>query len=433
MPFNTLGLSPEILRAVTEQGYKKATPIQRQAIPVILDGKDIMAGAQTGTGKTAAFTLPLLQLLNKKSQDRNKNIPVRALILTPTRELAAQIHESVMNYGRHLNLKSMVVYGGVSINPQIRKLRRGVDILIATPGRLLDLAHQNHVNLSSVEFLVLDEADRMLDMGFIPDVRRIIALTPEHRQNLLFFATFSNDVKKLAKSILNAPTLIEVAKRNTAASSIKQIIHPIDKSRKRELISYLIGFNNWRQVLIFARTRHGCNRLVKQLKLDGLTALAIHGDKSQGARTRALDEFKNGTIRILVATDVASRGLDINNLPHVVNYELPDQPEDYVHRIGRTGRAGSQGQALSLVCNDELNKLKEIEKLLKITIPQVVLEGYEPDPTAAPRPPRNNQSRRKPNNRSKNKNRDQKSGENKNRNFGSNSRNNSNRNRGRGR
>lgn len=381
MSFENLGLSAELLRAVSEQGYTEATPIQRKAIPIILNGKDILAGAQTGTGKTAGFTLPLLQRLSEKTVNNGRR-PVRALVLTPTRELAAQVAASVETYGRHLPLRSAVVFGGVKINPQIEKLRRGVDILVATPGRLLDHANQKTVDLSQIEILVLDEADRMLDMGFIHDIRKIMALLPSNssRQNLLFSATFSTDIKQLAERLLDHPELIEVARRNTTAERIKQVVHPVDKNRKREMLSHMIGSQNWRQVLVFTRTKHGANRLAQQLEKDGLSASAIHGNKSQGARTRALADFKSGQIRILVATDIAARGLDIDQLPHVVNYELPNVPEDYVHRIGRTGRAGNEGEAISLVCIDEQKLLKDIERLLTKPIPEVTIEGYEPDP-----------------------------------------------------
>ncbi|MCG8487334.1 MAG: ATP-dependent RNA helicase RhlE [Chromatiales bacterium] len=399
MSFDHLGLSTDLLRAIGEQGYTEPTPIQRQAIPVILSGKDVMAGAQTGTGKTAGFTLPLLQRLADKPASKGKR-PVRALVLTPTRELAAQVGESVDTYGRHTSLRSTVIFGGVKINPQIAKLRQGVEILIATPGRLLDHASQGTVDLSQVEILVLDEADRMLDMGFIHDIRKVLSLLPANgtRQNLLFSATFSNEIKKLAAQLLDHPELIEVARRNTTAERIKQVIHPVDKGRKREMLSYMIGSGNWQQVLVFTRTKHGANRLAQQLERDGLTAAAIHGNKSQGARTRALAGFKNGKIRVLVATDIAARGLDIDQLPHVVNYELPNVPEDYVHRIGRTGRAGNEGEAISLVCVDEHKLLKDIERLLKGKIPQVTVEGYEPDPTIKAEPiqkQRNNNSRNK--------------------------------------
>jgi len=379
MSFDTLGLSAELLRAVSEQGYSEPTPIQCQAIPVVLKGGDILAGAQTGTGKTAGFTLPMLQRLNTSGNSK-KQRAVRALVLTPTRELAAQVSESVINYSRHLSLSSAVIFGGVSINPQIKALRNGVDILVATPGRLLDHVSQKTIDLSQVEILVLDEADRMLDMGFIRDIRKILALLPKQRQNLLFSATFSDEIKKLADGLLNAPVLIEVARRNTTSERVAQVVHPVDRERKRELLSYLIGSENWRQVLVFTRTKHGANRLATQLDKDGITAAAIHGNKSQGARTKALADFKAGKVRVLVATDIAARGLDIDQLPHVVNFELPNVPEDYVHRIGRTGRAGNEGEALSLVCIDEHKHLKDIERLLKREIPSVVIPSFEPDP-----------------------------------------------------
>ncbi len=393
MSFDNLGLSAELLRAVGEQGYTEPTPIQSQAIPVILEGRDVMGGAQTGTGKTAGFTLPLLQRLSANPVRKGRR-PVRALVITPTRELAAQVAESIETYGRHLPLRSAVIFGGVKINPQIEKLRRGVDILVATPGRLLDHAGQRTVDLSQVEILVLDEADRMLEMGFIHDIRKVLALLPENgaRQNLLFSATFSSEIKQLANRLLNRPELIEVARRNATADRIEQVVHPVDKSRKRELLSHMIGSLNWRQVLVFTRTKHGANRLAQQLEKDGLSASAIHGNKSQGARTRALAGFKSGEVRVLVATDIAARGLDIDQLPHVVNYELPNVPEDYVHRIGRTGRAGNEGEATSLVCVDELKLLRDIERLLKREIPKVVLEGYEPDPSIQAEPIQNGRS-----------------------------------------
>jgi ATP-dependent RNA helicase RhlE len=381
MSFETLGLSAELLRAVSEQGYTEPTPVQSKAIPAILEGKDVMAGAQTGTGKTAGFTLPLLQLLSE-NPDSSARRPIRALVLTPTRELAAQVGESIEIYGRHLPLRSTVIFGGVKINPQKDKLRRGVDILVATPGRLLDHISQRTVDLSQVEILVLDEADRMLDMGFVNDIRKLLALMPANgvRQNLLFSATFSREIKQLADRLLDHPELIEVARCKTTAERIAQVVHPVDKRRKRELLSHMIGSNNWRQVLVFTRTKHGANRLAQQLERDGLRAAAIHGNKTQGARTRALAEFKSGAVRVLVATDIAARGLDIDQLPHVVNFELPNVPEDYVHRIGRTGRAGMEGEAVSLVCVDEHKLLRDIEKLLQRRIPSITLEGYEPDP-----------------------------------------------------
>lgn len=386
MPFDSLGLSADILRAVAEQGYSEPTPIQRQAIPVVLAGRDLLASAQTGTGKTAGFTLPLLQKLSATATPIRGRRPVRALILTPTRELAAQVGENVSDYSKYLSLRSMVVFGGVSINPQMVKLRGGVDILVATPGRLLDLAQQNAVDLSQVEVLVLDEADRMLDMGFIHDIRRVLARLPAKRQNLLFSATFSDEIKGLAEKLLTNPEMIEVARRNTASEQVAQQVAFVDKKRKRELLSQLIGEGNWQQVLVFTRTKHGANHLAEQLGKDGISAAAIHGNKSQGARTRALADFKSGGIRVLVATDIAARGLDIEELPHVVNYELPNVAEDYVHRIGRTGRAAATGVALSLVCVDEHKLLRDIERLLKREIPRLAVEGYEPDPSIKAEP-----------------------------------------------
>ena len=408
MSFETLGLSAELLRAVSEQGYTEPTPVQSKAIPAILEGKDVMAGAQTGTGKTAGFTLPLLQRLSENPNTSARR-PIRALVLTPTRELAAQVGESIEIYGRHLPLRSTVIFGGVKINPQKDKLRQGVDILVATPGRLLDHISQRTVDLSQVEILVLDEADRMLDMGFVNDIRKLLALMPANgvRQNLLFSATFSREIKQLADRLLDHPELIEVARCKTTAERIAQVVHPVDKRRKRELLSHMIGSNNWRQVLVFTRTKHGANRLAQQLVRDGLSATAIHGNKTQGARTRALAEFKSGAVRVLVATDIAARGLDIDQLPHVVNFELPNVSEDYVHRIGRTGRAGMEGEAVSLVCVDEHKMLRDIEKLLQRKIPSVTLEGYEPDPGIRAEPiqngrngggrsqPRNQSGRRK--------------------------------------
>ncbi len=386
MSFESLGLRAELLRAVSEKGYSEPTPIQKQAIPIIMEGRDLMGGAQTGTGKTAGFTLPLLERLMATNKPGKGRRPIRALILTPTRELAAQVHESVQTYGRHLPLKSTVVFGGVSINPQKMKLIKGVDILVATPGRLLDHISQNSANLSKVDILVLDEADRMLDMGFIHDIRKVLALLPKEKQTLLFSATFSSDIKKLANTLLHSPALIEVAQRNTTAERVTQVVHHVDKNRKRELLSFLIGSNNWEQILVFNRTKHGANRLAEQLSNDGITAAAIHGNKSQGARTRALADFKSGKIRVLVATDIAARGLDINQLPHVVNFELPNVAEDYVHRIGRTGRAGNEGEAMSLVCVDELKLLKDIERLIKQDISKVEIDGYKPDPSIKAEP-----------------------------------------------
>jgi len=394
MSFDSLGLNPDILRAVTEQGYNEPTPIQHQAIPVVLQGRDLMASAQTGTGKTAGFTLPLLQLLTDKPYQAKGNRPVRALILTPTRELAAQVGENVREYSKYLNIRSLVVFGGVSINPQMMKLRGGVDVLIATPGRLLDLEHQNAVKLDKVEILVLDEADRMLDMGFIHDIRRVLAKLPPRRQNLLFSATFSDDIKSLAEKLLHNPAEVEVARRNTASEQITQYVHFVDKKRKRELLSLMIGKENWQQVLVFTRTKHGANHLAEQLNKDGIRSAAIHGNKSQGARTRALADFKSGDLRVLVATDIAARGLDIEELPHVVNYELPNVPEDYVHRIGRTGRAAATGQALSLVCVDEHKLLRDIERLLKREVPRMAIPGFEPDPTTPAEPIQNGRDSR---------------------------------------
>lgn len=396
MSFESLGLMAELLRAVSEKGYSEPTPIQKQAIPVVLKGGDLMGGAQTGTGKTAGFTLPLLQRLMQTEKPNKGRRPIRALVLTPTRELAAQVAESVRDYGQHLPIKSAVVYGGVSINPQKMKLIKGVDVLVATPGRLLDHVNQRSADLSNIDILVLDEADRMLDMGFIHDIKKVLALVPKKKQTLLFSATFSDDIKKLAKGLMHAPALIEVARRNTATETVNQVVHPVDKTRKRELLSFLIGSNNWQQVLVFNRTKHGANRLAQQLNKDGITATAIHGNKSQGARTRALAEFKSGDVRVLVATDIAARGIDIDQLPHVVNFELPNVAEDYVHRIGRTGRAGNEGEAMSLVCVDELKLLKDIEKLIKREIPKDVIDGFEPDPSIKAQPINKGRGQQKP-------------------------------------
>ena len=383
MTFEELGLLPELLKAVAEAGYTEPTPIQAQAIPVVLEGKDVMGGAQTGTGKTAGFVLPLLQRLarhasNSPSPARH---PVRALILTPTRELAMQVHESVQTYGKYVPLRDLVVYGGVDIKPQTEALRRGVEIVVATPGRLLDHVEQKSVGFNFVEVLVLDEADRMLDMGFIPDIKRILALLPKERQSLLFSATFSEEIKKLADSMLRAPVLIEVARRNALTDTVTHRIHPVAQDDKRALLAHLLKRSNASQVLVFVGTKFGASRLAHYLERQGINATAIHGDKSQQQRTEALEAFKSGTVRVLVATDVAARGLDIDDLPHVINYELPHVPEDYVHRIGRTGRAGKEGDATSLVCAEERGKLAEIEKLIKRQIEQVVIEGYEPEPS----------------------------------------------------
>jgi ATP-dependent RNA helicase RhlE len=401
MSFDTLGLSEPILRAVHEEGYTTPTPIQAQAIPAVLAGGDLLAGAQTGTGKTAGFTLPILQRLSTTAKAASPfgGRPIRCLILTPTRELAAQVEESVRTYGKYLKLKSTVIYGGVGINPQIDILRRGVDILVATPGRLLDLHQQRAADLSKVEILVLDEADRMLDMGFIHDIKRVLALLPKARQNLLFSATFSDEIKTLADSLLNKPAMIEVARRNSTVEVIAQKVHPVDRNRKAEMLTHLIKTHNWFQVLVFTRTKHGANRLAEQLSGKGIPALAIHGNKSQGARTRALSEFKTNKLQVLVATDIAARGIDIDQLPHVVNYDLPNVPEDYVHRIGRTGRAGATGEAVSLVCVDEHVFLRDIERLIKREIPSEVLPGFEPDPHARPEPIQTGARRPQPNGR----------------------------------
>ena len=376
MNFNDLGLSTELLRAVSEQGYSKPTPIQNQAIPIVLKGGDLLAAAQTGTGKTAGFTLPLLHRLGANQPLKNKR-PVRALILTPTRELAAQVGENVRAYSRYLPIRSTVIYGGVSIRPQIKTLQKGVDVLIATPGRLLDHVNQKTIDLSQIEILVLDEADRMLDMGFIRDIRKILALLPKQRQNLLFSATFSSGIKQLANSLLNKPSVVEVARQNTAAEGVSQSVHLVNKSQKRTLLAHLIKSNSWNQVLVFTRTKHGANRLADQLKKDGISSSAIHGNKSQGARTKALDDFKQGTVRVLVATDIAARGIDIEQLPQVVNFELPNVPEDYVHRIGRTGRAGCKGEAISLVSVEEQKLLNNIEKLLKSKLTRRAVTGVD--------------------------------------------------------
>ncbi len=402
MSFDSLGLAPSLLRAVSDQGYTQPTPIQARAIPEILAGRDLLAAAQTGTGKTAAFTLPMLHRLQAQPASGDGRRPVRVLVLVPTRELAAQVEESVRTYGQHLpTVRTTLIFGGVSINPQIDALRRGTDIVVATPGRLLDHVGQRTVDLSKVEFLVLDEADRMLDMGFIRDIRKVIERLPAKRQNLMFSATFSPDIRKLAEGLLHNPATIDIAPRNSAAEAVLQRAIFIEKGEKAGLLGYMISRFNWKQVLIFTRTKHGANRLAERLEKDGITTAALHGNKSQNARTRALADFKAGTVRALVATDIAARGLDIDQLPHVINYELPAVPEDYVHRIGRTGRAGETGEAISLVCREEYDEWRGIEKLLKRSIPAFEVEGYVPRPRSAAekaaedeRPPRQDRHRR---------------------------------------
>ncbi len=379
--FAELGLLPELQKAVLEQGYTEATPIQTQAIPLVLQGRDLMGAAQTGTGKTAGFTLPILQKLaaHANTSASPARHPVRALILTPTRELAVQVEESVRMYGKYLPLRATVVYGGVPMDPQTQALRRGVEILVATPGRLLDHVQQKVLHFPQVEFFVLDEADRMMDMGFMPDVRRIISLLPKQRQNLLFSATFSEEIKKLADSFLRDPVLVEVARRNSVAESVTHVAIPVARERKRELLAYLVQDRDWKQVLVFCATRLGANRLAYQLNKDGVHSTAIHGDKTQTERQQALEDFKSGKVRVLVATDVAARGLDIEDLPLVVNFDLPGSPEDYVHRIGRTGRAGASGEAVALVSPDEHDRLEAIEKMIKQTIKRELVPGFEPD------------------------------------------------------
>ena len=385
MTFDELGLSAPLLRAVKEKGYTQPSPIQAQAIPPVLSGRDVMAAAQTGTGKTAGFTLPILQLLSESAPIHPHR--VRALILTPTRELAAQVAESVETYGAHLPLKATVVFGGVKINPQIAKLRKGIDILIATPGRLLDLAQQGEVRFKDLEILVLDEADRMLDMGFINDIRRILKLLPAQRQNLMFSATFANEIRTLTRTILLNPVEVEVAPPNATADRVEQWVYPVDKSEKSALLRELVKELDWQQVLVFTRTKHGANRLAQHLEKAGINAAAIHGNKSQGARTRALADFKGGQVRVLVATDIAARGLDIAQLPQVVNFDLPNVPEDYVHRIGRTGRAGSAGKAYSLVSADEIKQLNAIEQVIQKHLTREYIGGFEPKHEVPPSAP----------------------------------------------
>jgi ATP-dependent RNA helicase RhlE len=388
MSFDSLGLAEPLLRAVHEAGYTTPTPIQAQAIPAVLSGGDVMGGAQTGTGKTAGFVLPLLHRLMQRPavRDRRGRLPIRCLILTPTRELAAQVEESVRTYGKHSKLSSMVVFGGVGMQPQIDRLARGVDILVATPGRLLDHHGQGTVDLSHVEIFVLDEADRMLDMGFIHDIKKVLAVLPAKKQSLLFSATFSDEIKALADRLLASPQLIEVARRNQTADLIAQKVHPVGRELKKDLLTHLIQSNDWHQVLVFTRMKHGANRLAEHLNKHGVTAMAIHGNKSQSARTKALGDFKAGDLRVLVATDIAARGIDIDQLPHVVNFEIPNVPEDYVHRIGRTGRAGSPGEAISLVSVDENVFLRDIERLIRREIPKEIVPGFAPPAHERPEP-----------------------------------------------
>ncbi|MAP79985.1 MAG: ATP-dependent RNA helicase RhlE [Aequorivita sp.] len=381
MSFKSLGLSDALLKAISKKGYNTPSTIQQKAIPLILERKDVLASAQTGSGKTAGFALPLLQILNSEPAYRKR--PVRALILTPTRELAAQVQDEFKEYSAFTDLRSTVIFGGVGANPQIRALRNGVDILVATPGRLLDLENQNALSLSKVEILVLDEADRMLDMGFLRDIKKILALLPAKRQNLLFSATFSKEIKKLANEFLHHPVLVEATPENTTVEKINQTVYRVDKTLKTDLIIKLISEGNWKQVLVFTRTKHGANRLSEKLEIANITSAAIHGNKSQGARTRALAGFKEGKVRVLVATDIAARGLDIPLLPHVINFELPNISEDYVHRIGRTGRAGASGEAISLVSLDEVGYLKSIEKLIGERLETKTLQGFETTETMA--------------------------------------------------
>ncbi len=391
MSFNSLGLSDALLKAISKKGYTTPSPIQQKAIPAILEGKDVLASAQTGTGKTAGFTLPILQILSQGKQLSHR--PVRALILTPTRELAAQILANLKEYGTFLDLRSTVIFGGVNQKPQVAQLRNGIDILVATPGRLIDLQNQGLISLSKVEVLVLDEADRMLDMGFLRDIERILKVLPAKRQNLLFSATFSKDIKKLAMGILHNPVHVEATPENTTVDAIIQKIYPCAKQKKTELIIKLISEGNWKQVLVFTRTKQGANKLTEAMISAGIKAAAIHGNKGQGARTRALAGFKDGTLTALVATDIAARGLDIPLLPHVINFELPNIPEDYVHRIGRTGRAGASGEAISLVSPDETVFLRDIEKLVGLKLPKEQIPGFEPDPNASTEPIKPGQGR----------------------------------------
>jgi ATP-dependent RNA helicase RhlE len=402
MSFQSLGLSEALLKAISKKGYTTPSPIQEKAIPPILEGKDVLASAQTGTGKTAGFTLPMLQILSDNPKEKFR--PIRALILTPTRELAAQVYANVREYGEFLHLRSAVIFGGVNQKPQVATIRQGVDILVATPGRLLDLQNQGLLSLKRVEIFVLDEADRMLDMGFLRDIERVIKSMPEKRQNLMFSATFSKDIKKLAHGILNRPVYVEATPENTTVDAISQKVYRVAKGLKTDLIIKLISDGNWKQVLVFTRTKHGANKLCEKMGKAGIKAAAIHGNKSQGARTKALAGFKGGSVSVLVATDIAARGLDIPLLPHVINFELPNISEDYVHRIGRTGRAGASGEALSLVSADETTFLRDIEKLIEMKIPVEIVEGFEPDPNASTAPIKQGQGRQNRGSRNSNSN-----------------------------
>ncbi|MFT4781323.1 MAG: ATP-dependent RNA helicase RhlE [Psychroserpens sp.] len=402
MSFKSLGLSEPLLKAISKKGYTTPSPIQEKAIPPVMEGRDVLASAQTGTGKTAGFTLPLLHYLSENPKEKFR--PIRALILTPTRELAAQVHESVRDYSEFLDIRSTVIFGGVNQKPQAAAIRRGVDILVATPGRLLDLHNQNLLSLKRVEVFILDEADRMLDMGFLRDIERVMNAMPVKRQNLMFSATFSKDIKKLAKGILNNPVQVEATPENTTVEAISQKVYRVAKAKKPDLLIKLISEGKWKQVLVFNRTKHGANKLTKKLISSGISAAAIHGNKSQGARTKALAGFKNGSVKVLVATDIAARGLDIPLLPHVVNFELPNISEDYVHRIGRTGRAGANGKAISLVSADETTFLRDIEKLIGEKIEVEILEGFEPDPNASTEPIKQGQGRQGGGNRNQSRN-----------------------------
>jgi ATP-dependent RNA helicase RhlE len=402
MSFKDLGLSEPLLRAISKKGYTTPSPIQEKAIPPVLDGRDVLASAQTGTGKTAGFTLPLLHYLSENPKAKFR--PIRALILTPTRELAAQVHESVRDYSEYLDIRSTVIFGGVNQKPQAAAIRRGVDILVATPGRLLDLHNQNLLSLNRVEVFILDEADRMLDMGFLRDIERVMKVMPAKRQNLMFSATFSKDIKKLANGILNNPVQVEATPENTTVEAISQKVYRVAKAKKQDLLIKLISEGKWKQVLVFNRTKHGANKLTKKLISGGISAAAIHGNKSQGARTKALAGFKSGSVKVMVATDIAARGLDIPLLPHVVNFELPNISEDYVHRIGRTGRAGADGKAISLVSADETTYLRDIEKLIGEKIEVEIVEGFEPDPNASTEPIKQGQGRQGGGNRNGNSN-----------------------------